>query len=338
MAIVPYVAESSFRQTRILAGYSGLALLGKIELKETRMGDFQSDLPTCTWLEWRSPQAQAAWTPWITQCRNAFRKIEILSVISGYRRAAIVMCSPEWATAVQPPRKAPPLKVVQLQSPASSHGRSSPARNGSYAIASGEYIDTLVAAWGDGGDGTDHETIGELLGFPRCCQDSFRKICVERRCKDPMWRIALNSASGVLERTATVSGHDEANVMLWALGIRAVCHRPCSFYCDATAEIGRGLLAIGAAHGLLEEVGRIRYMLSWPAQWSSFRASVEIETPILKINSTNADSLEARFIVQRRREESASAGWEDLAWIYASEVRPYEISQLDSKRVGIGSQ
>ena len=226
------------------------------------MGDFQSDLPTCTWLEWRSPQAQAAWAPWITQCRNAFRKIEILSVISGYRRAAIVMCSPEWAAAVQPPRKAPPFKVVQLQSPTSSHGRSSPARNVSYAIASGEYIDTLVAAWGDGGDGTDHETIGELLGFPRCCQDSFRKICVERRCKDPMWRIALNSASGVLERTATVSGHDEANVMLWALGIRAVCHRPCSFYCDATAEIGRGLLAIGAAHGLLEEVGRIRYMLS----------------------------------------------------------------------------
>jgi hypothetical protein len=62
--------------------------------------------------------------------------------------------------------------------------------------------------------------------------------------------------------------------------------------------MGKQLLAVGEAAGLGEEIGDIREMLSWSAEWSALHGIAEIRTPIVKV-ATSTDATGLKYTVRR---------------------------------------
>jgi Methyltransferase domain len=151
---------------------------------------------------------------------------------------------------------------------------------------------------------SDDAAIGELLGYPPCCRDFFRRVWVQQRLVDTTWAMARNrltpaNGTHVLE----VSGPPPANILWRWASVRAVPHLPCAFDCTATVDLGKQLLGVGVEGGYADEMGWIEEILSWPVEWSALHGIAEVKTPILKV-VTRTDATASRYVVRR-----AGTGW-----------------------------
>lgn len=125
----------------------------------------------------------------------------------------------------------------------------------------------------------DNVKLGEILGYPKCCQDFFHRTWGAGQV-DTTW--------DQYAETGSANGPVEAN-MLWRwMNVRWVSHLPCSFQCQATVEVGRKTREVMRKHGLVEEIKAIDTILSWPTKWSGINGIAEIVGPCLKV-STRTD-------------------------------------------------
>ena len=239
-------------------------------------------------ISWTNDAEKQYWEHRIHNAARAWRHIEIASVVDHYRAAALVECSAnemlhipsllaQFDLCVVPVAATNPLPSYQAKL-----SNWNPRQPLAYKciVARARIACDFVPAWNRG----DHDRIGEILGFPRCCRQAFKQVWTEQRNIDCTWNMALRSATQIEATSIAVAGYDEANVLLRWLGIRAVPHLPCGFNCEVSAMMGRDLLMIGEAMGYYSEIATVKQLLSWPVQWCACQGIGTVTLPALRFN------------------------------------------------------
>lgn len=129
---------------------------------------------------------------------------------------------------------------------------------------------------------TDHDVIGGLLGYPKCCRRFFGDVW-EKGFVDTIWHQAINTGyEPVREKhggySISLKGYPECVAMQRYWGIRVSFHLPCSFVCEET----RKLAALWFDEITLMDpkaVTVLKEILSLPASWDAHRGVAVINTP-----------------------------------------------------------
>ena len=260
---------------------------------EGELLDFR--LPEFTRVSWVSDPARLVWAPRLERIAAAWREVEWASVRSGVRAAAIVERSVD-AWMEDAPRWAEQgVAAVPVERSA----------RGGLVLALGQARDlaAVAAGWRDG-----DPAAGTALGWPRCCW-AVRRAVQERALLDATWAAASATADpGV--RIVEVAGAPATNVFWRALSVQLVPHLPCSFECQATAELASRLREVGVRAGHAAEMDWAEEILSWPLEWSALHGIAEIKTPVLKL-AVRTDATSQKFVVRLRGERlpaEAAAG------------------------------
>ena len=260
-------------------------------------------LPDFTRLSWVSDEVRAIWESRLGRISNAFQEIEWRAVEKGIRRCALTVVTPEafveraadWARAGL---TGLPLEVQGLANYYAST-RVTPEFGSPFGfrIVIGKSAD--IVAFKEAYDDADDTRIGQMLGFPACCQKFFDDVWVDAHMVDTTWPMSVNSvADPSAENVIDVDGPLEANILWRWMGVRAVPHLPCSFECEDSIAFGQQLIAVGRECGYEEEMDWMLEILSWPSEWSALHGIAEVKTPILKI-STRTDATSCKYTVRR---------------------------------------
>jgi hypothetical protein len=283
-------------------------------------------LPDFTRFMWVSDQAREVWQPRLERVTNAWLEIEWRAVLAGVRSAAVTMAAPD-ELLFQAPRwaeeglSALPVEMVGLSGQPYS-ATSQPLEPGEpflFRLVIGRPAD--VADFKRASDAAHEEAIGDLLGYPPCCREFFRRVWVDDAMVDTTWPMAIaTSAPGDDGATVDVEGPAQANILWRWMGARAVPHLPCRFDCPATVKLAEQLVAVGRACGFGEEMDWLVEILSWPVEWSALHGIAEIKTPVLKV-STRTDATARRYTVRRRGDSFPAEGAQGLSFPFQVPVK-----------------
>lgn len=132
------------------------------------------------------------------------------------------------------------------------------------------------------GQRSDHEVLGQLLGYPSCCRKFFSKLW-DNGYIDTIWHQALNT--GYKAKTGkngnhsiSLKGYPECVALQRYWGVRVSFHLPCSFTCEETKKLAAvyfdqiNSIDKNAASALME-------ILSLPAYWDAHRGVAVVTTP-----------------------------------------------------------
>lgn len=143
---------------------------------------------------------------------------------------------------------------------------------------------------------SDDAAIGDLLGFPPCCVEFFRKTWVDERWLDTTWPMVAAQATQ-LEVPQQRSGAVVGNILLRWLGVRFVPHLPCSFNCAGTRAFGEAFRSL-LLESHAQEVAWMEELLDSPIEWSAWRGIAEVKHPLFKFIA-KTDASPDRLVVQR---------------------------------------
>jgi hypothetical protein len=138
----------------------------------------------------------------------------------------------------------------------------------------------------------NNDTIGELLGYPKCCRDWFKHYWQENNYIDDILAMYENS-------NFSTDGPWQLNFFYRYMGVRLVSHMPCSFNCEDSLKIATSNLNLFKELGYEEEVKWIEEILNWPVRWSSLHGICEIRCPVFKL-SHKTDFLAEEFSVDKQ--------------------------------------
>ena len=261
-------------------------------------------LPDFTRVAWVSDGARATWEPRLHRITAAWIEIEWRAVAADVRRCAIATTTPEgflvesarWADLGL---SAVPIEMMGIsgQPYSATPVATRPGQPFVFRFVVGRTQDTakFKHAW----DAADDEAIGDLLGYPACCREFFRRTWVDDQMVDTTWPMAVASSAPLDDATTIeIDGPPQANILWRWMGARAVPHLPCRSDCDATIAFADGMVAVGRDAGFGEEMDWLLDILSWPVEWSALHGIAEIKTPVLKV-STRTDATAARYVVRR---------------------------------------
>jgi hypothetical protein len=265
-------------------------------------------LPAFVRIAWTSDTARQVWLPRFQAVIRACVKTELMASAFGVRKCALMLISDKDLPELEPFWQSRGLTALKLKL---QPGTTLPAPS-QYAVGSAQDVKTFEEACNT----QNPHYIGELLGYPACCRDSFQKHCIAEKLLDPIFTMAdtglhSSNAKPVFE----VSGPIFTNVFWKPIGIRAVPHLPCRFDCDATCSWGQSFLQATAELGFHDELSWLRQILSWPAEWSALHGIAEIKTPILKI-STRTDATSHKLVVRRLGDHYPAEGAQGLCFPY----------------------
>lgn len=285
-------------------------------------------LPDFTRVSWVNDDVRKTWEPRLALANRAWRHLEWASVATGLRPCALLWLSPTDRDAHVEQWRHHRLSALSLDTFAFSRSTEKGKGNSPHQPANADRGLTITvvghrlddvhefrAAWQNG----DHDVIGCLLGYPRCCRLMFGAFW-STGATDPTWAMAC-ATEGVHRsgHSATVSGNDNANILWRWLGIRAVAHLPCSFTCTETAQIGEHMLATGHGAGLAQGVAWLRELLTWPTEYSALHGIAEIKTPILRV-ATRTDATAEKYVVKRNGTGFPQDGARGLHFPYRAPV------------------
>ena len=287
----------------------------------------QFQLPDFTRISWVNDHACEIWQPRLKQITGAWLEIEWRSIVAGVRRCALTVLSPESFVEragiyAEAGLNAMPLEIQGLTnfSYASTSTAVQPGQLFGFRVAVGKPED--VAAFKQAFDSADNIKIGQLLGFPDCCQSFFESVWVDQSMVDTTWPMAAGTNGAEPgDRSLSVTGPIEANILWRWMGVRAVPHLPCSFECQATVEFGKALMAVGRDAGFEQEMDWLEEILSWPAEWSALHGIAEVKTPVLKV-STRTDATAHKFTVQRQSDRYPEEAIKGLRFPFQTPPKP----------------
>jgi hypothetical protein len=282
---------------------------------------------------WASAAAERTWSSRFARIRAAVGRVEWMSVVRGLRPCALLQlpihqiesCASLWA--------AEGLAWKRL-------GESSPRigawwldadlrrNSASCRIVLGRKRENsdFEQAW----NASDHNRIGELLGYPPCCRSFFEQVAQAQSCVDTVWPMSAHEPhiqDRVLGRLA--DGPPASNILLQSLGVRAIPHCPCSFGCRETARLAEDLQEVAAAQGNMEEYGWLTSILSWPMEWSALHGIAEIRTPVLKI-CIPTDATASEYVVRWKGAALPAEAARGLNFPYRTSAHPPPKVRLDS--------
>lgn len=282
-------------------------------------------LPDFTRVAWVGDEARDVWQPRIARIAAAWTEIEWRAVVDGVRRCAIATLGPDefveagarWA---EFGLAAVPLETLGVSGQPYSATSTPPEPGGPFVfrLVVGRPAD--VAAFRHAWDATDDEAVGDLLGYPACCREFFRRTWVDDALVDTTWPMAAGSGGSREGSTIEVGGPFQANILWRWMGVRAVPHLPCRFDCPATVALADRLADVGRRAGFGEEIDWMQEILSWPVEWSALHGIAEVKSPVLRV-STRTDATATRIVVRRHGDRFPAEGARGLAWPYEVPVR-----------------
>lgn len=227
-------------------------------------------LPDFTRWQWASNAERAWWSPLFTEASNAFKEVERLTVVKGLRKAAWHNLTTTELIEAQQWAFQNGLMLVPISTTGSSgvySTKGTPGSNVVRAVYTTHEHYKAILPW------NDDERIGELLGFPACCRQSFLATWGQKQV-DSTWE----------QWDATTHPKNLAHTLFRPFGLRLVSHMPCSFNCEASQRIAEQFYQIGAENGMKEQMLILKEVLNWPiSRWSRLFGIAEMVTPGLKL-------------------------------------------------------
>jgi len=138
---------------------------------------------------------------------------------------------------------------------------------------------------------TDHETIGELLGYPSCCVEFFNEVWGKTSI-DPIWECALNSEHEKIDDTTVKVSplSPETNIIPRYFGIRATPHILHSMNCEESKEFSEMFLQYIPHKNALMELLKMSYT------WNCYKGVAMISNKMF-VGITNSMPFKERHIV-----------------------------------------
>jgi hypothetical protein len=284
------------------------------------MDRFNFIFPNFVRIAWTSDQVREIWATKIQRCISAWAEIELITAETADRQCAMVTLESEavseminlWHLKGLFARE---LKKNHLLENHLSTGNAAVPPDSAQRFAVGK-DDNTVSQLCDAWYLQNINEIGRLLGYPKCCINSYKDFCVEQSYFDPTWPIAVEAANVTSNQSLIeIQAPIETNMFWRSVGVRCVPHLPCRFDCAASITLGQHYLNAAMQLGFANEVTWLRQILSWPVEWSSLHGIAEIKTPILKI-CTKTDSSRQKLVVRWTGQDYPDEGARGVAFPY----------------------
>lgn len=273
------------------------------------------EMPPFARMVWSSKEVEEEWAPKVSLAAKAYNQLEYESVIHGLRACTtahapsdkLVPCTQSYA---KRGLMYHPLKQVGAYSgfahthqpviqgqPWTWYGVVAKNPKDAYAFAEASAMTEDTQ-----GKPIDHDMIGELLGYPKCCREFFTNVWGAGYV-DPVWQQAENCSEDSFikkeDHLIQIGANTpwETSPLLRYIGVRIVPQIPCSHDCKHSLETAHNWLALGEelkVEGLTE----LRELLQMPVEWDCLKGIAYVSTPIFKIE-TNSMTCYPRHVVQK---------------------------------------
>ncbi len=245
------------------------------------------DVQPFTQFVWRSQEQKLIWEGRLKMARSLHDRAEYEMVKQGRRRCATLHIGPttydtQIERIVGDGLVWLPIQRTKMYSGFSHrHYPTSPDDPSAtvYGVLARNMEDARLFREASAYDGkVDHNTIGDLLGFPRCCC-SFFSFIWPNGYYDPLWQAAVNTQESerISETHIKVKGSIHTNQFLRYTGYRTTSHLPCSLTCQETISVGQIWLDVMRSIDTLGTDALID-ILSLPLKWRCYRGVVIVET------------------------------------------------------------
>ncbi|MDA7980489.1 MAG: radical SAM protein [Pirellulales bacterium] len=281
-------------------------------------------------MSWVSDEAKRGWQHRISRVNTMHSFLEWASVASGLRRCSLQMLDVRQFDERAATLRSHKLQIQvlkEVQSNRSYQSRINEVTSGDTpalwcVIGSPESCAEFREAF----EQSNNITMGQLLGYPRCCTEFFQRFWVDEALIDPTWPNALNASTSQKHVDACVVSckSSGSSVHLRWIGVRPVFHLPCSNDCLASRTVATDLSGVAREFLFTDESDWLAELISMPAEWSALHGIAEIKTPLFKI-VTNTDATARKYVVRLEGDYYPTEGASGLAF-------PFRIRNKESHR------
>jgi hypothetical protein len=240
------------------------------------------DLAPFARVQWKTPESKREWEPVMKRAVQAYNAAELETVRRGWRRCTTMHFNPNTITEDIKRLKGlaylPIRRVGVYQGFAHKHP---PVEDGKPWNYYGVVGKTAQDAWDfvEANHSGDHKRLGDLLGYPSCCQEFFSTVWMAGFI-DPVWQ-AAERTEGAEVNGANVRIHNSISFDgLRYIGVRMVPHLPCSFSCKGSQEMAEKWQG-------LEGMDTTLKLLSLPITWTCLNGVAVVVTPHFRITTNS---------------------------------------------------
>lgn len=265
-----------------------------------------TDIFPFTRIIYNSPEDKESWEPKILRSSALHNKTEFEMVRMGYRRVATMHITPrtyEKDIEIIIRNKLVWLPIQRTKSYSGfSHKHfptdSSDPNSSVYGVLAQTLEDAEAFRNASQGPNTDHNIIGDLLGFPLCCRDFFNTVWMDGFF-DPIWQAAerTEEAQKISDTHIVLKKiYPEAIQVFRYIGPRITSHLSCSFTCEESRNIGQkwiecmNIIDPEGFHDMMD-------ILSLPWKWSVKWGIAIVTTPYFRV-VTNSLPVKKEYIVE----------------------------------------
>ena len=275
--------------------------------EEPTLSNIASRQPEFTRSVWVSDRAAAEWEDKIKRIAATWRRLEWRTVVKGVRKSALMLLSASELESLRSALGQVNMGVSVLQILRHRHPSADDGIVFRVAVGTPKALKSFRVAWVK----KDHDAIGELLGYPRCCRSAFESEYLRSGHQDSTWQAAGGCGKPDGESHALeVKGPPQVNALLAKIGVRLIPHMPCNFACEESLRLARRFQRVADTAEEEESIEMALEMLTWPMAWSAVNGIAEIKTPIMKVNY-GTDRVPQRRSIQylgERYPEAAASG------------------------------
>ena len=297
---------SSLQRILERGGLAGLAH-DSVPSEEPTLSSIASRQPEFTRSIWVSDRAASEWEDKIKRIAATWRRLEWRTVVKGVRKSALMWLSASELESLRSALGQVNMGVSVLQVLKHRHPNADDGIVFRVAVGTPKALKSFRSAWVK----KDHDAIGELLGYPRCCRAAFDSEYLQLGHQDSTWQSAGGCGKSDGESHALeVKGPPQVNALLAKIGVRLIPHLPCSFSCEESLRLAQQFQRVADTAEEKESIETALEMLTWPMAWSAVNGIAEIKTPIMKVNY-GTDRVPQRRSVQylgERYPEAAASG------------------------------
>ena len=250
------------------------------------------ELPPFARTQWKNAESREEWGPVVKLATQAYNRAELETVRQGWRRCTTMHFNPNSMTEDIKRLKGlaylPITRVGCYQGFAHRHPAVEDGKPWNYYGVVGK---TVEDAWAfvEATRVGDHGAMGDLLGYPKCCQDFFSTVWMAGFI-DPVYQAAERTEGAKIEGNTVVIPSSATFDGLRYIGVRMVPHLPCSFSCQGSGEIAE-------KWQLLEGMDTVAKLLALPITWSCLNGIALVSTPHFQV-STNSNPCYPIHIVE----------------------------------------